>query len=222
MKILIVEDSERLRRSLSKGFSELGYAVDAAEDGEIGLSYAKNFEYDIIILDIMLPKLDGISVLKELKDFRIQSNIIILSAKDRVKDRVNGLNFGADDYLCKPFSFDELHARVLTLIRRANSIQSNTIVIKNISLDIQLKQVIFRNKLIRFTHMEYSIFEKLALNSNKVISSTRLSESISDSETFISNNSIEVHISSVRKKLKHAGVDDVIETKRNFGYVIIK
>lgn len=222
MKILIVEDSERLRRSLSKGFSELGYAVDTAGDGETGMSYAKNFEYDVIILDIMLPKLDGISVLKELRNLRIQSNIIILSANDRVKDRVNGLNFGADDYMCKPFSFDELHARVLTLIRRTSSIQSNTIVIKNISVDIKIKQVSFRNKPIRLTHMEYSIFEKLALNFNKVVSSRRLSESLSDSEIFISNNSIEVHISSVRKKLKLAGADDVIETKRNFGYVIIK
>lgn len=222
MKILIVEDSERLRRSLSKGFTELGYVVDCAGDGKAGLSFAQNFEYDVIILDIMLPILDGISVLKELRDARIASNIIILSAKDQVTDRISGLNLGADDYVCKPFSFDELHARILTLIRRTNSLKSNTIETGNIRVDIQLKQVSVKDKIVKFTHMEYSIVEKLAMNLNKIISTRRLSDSLCESSLSVSSNSIEVHISSVRKKLKLAGADNTIETKRSFGYVIRK
>jgi len=220
MKILIIEDSERLRRSLSRGFSELGYSVDSAADGRAGLNYARSFEYEVIVLDIMLPVMDGISVLKALRDARVQSNIIILSAKDQIEDRIKGLNLGADDYVCKPFSFDELHARVLTLIRRGHLLKSNIIAVKNLTVDIQLKQVSVLDNIVQLTPLEYSLLVKLAINLNKVISSRRLAENLYDSDLSISKNSIEVHISSIRKKLKAAGVENIIETRRSFGYVI--
>jgi len=222
MKLLIIEDSERLRKSLTTGFKELGFTVDSTGDGREGLNFALGYTYDAIILDIMLPSLDGISILKKIRDKRIQTNILILSAMNQLEDRVKGLNLGADDYLCKPFSFDELHARVLTLIRRYYQLNSNAIEIGEVSLDIQLKQISVRGEAVRLTSMEYSLVERLALNLNRVLSTEQLINHLFDSCVVTSKNAIEVHISSARKKLKLAGVPEFIQTHRGFGYVIRK
>tara|TARA_R110002167_G_scaffold58704_1_gene166101 strand:- start:20176 stop:20862 length:687 start_codon:yes stop_codon:yes gene_type:complete len=222
MKLLIIEDSERLRKSLSTGFKALGFTVDCTGDGREGLNFALSYAYDAIILDIMLPSMDGISILKEVRDKRIQTNILILSAMNQLEDRVKGLNLGADDYLCKPFSFDELNARVLTLIRRYYQLKSNSIEIGAVSLDIQMKQISVNGTVLRLTSMEYSLVERLALNLNRVLSSEQLINHLFDSCVVTSKNAIEVHISSTRKKLKLAGVANFIQTHRGFGYVIRK
>ncbi len=222
MKLLIVEDSERLRKSLCKGFTELGFAVDSTGDGREGLNYALNYSYDAIVLDIMLPSMDGIAVLRQIRNRRIRTNIIILSAKDQFEDRIKGLNLGADDYLCKPFSFDELHARLLTLIRRYHQLKSNSIEIGEVSLDIQLKQLSVAGVEVRLTPLEYSLVEQLALNLGRVLSAEQLLNQLFDSSVVTTKNAIEAHISAARKKLKAAGSEGLIQTKRSFGYVIRK
>lgn len=222
MNLLIIEDSERLRRSLVKGFSELGFAVDHTGDGKEGLNFGLNFDYDVIVLDIMLPTMDGISILKHLRESRMLTNVLILSAKDQYEDRIKGLNLGADDYLCKPFAFEELHARVLTLIRRSHYLKSNQIEVKNVKIDIQLKQVYVDDTEIPLTPLEYSIVEQLGLNMDRVLSPEQLLNHLHDSSIETTRNALEAHISAARKKLKTAGAANLIETKRSFGYVIRK
>ena len=222
MKLLIIEDSDRLRKNLQKGFTELGFAVDSTGDGQEGLNFALNFSYDAIVLDIMLPSMDGISLLKRVRNKRIDTNVLILSAKDQYEDRIKGLNLGADDYLCKPFSFDELHARVLTLIRRSHQLKSNSIEIGNVSINIQLKQIDVAGAEVRLTPLEYSLVEQLALNIDRVLSVEQLLNHLFDSSASTTKNAVEAHISSARKKLKSAGAPDLIETKRSFGYLIRK
>lgn len=222
MKLLIIEDSERLRKSLSAGFKSLGFAVDCTGDGREGLNFALSYTYDAIILDIMLPSMDGISILKQVRNKRIQTNILILSAMDQLEDRVKGLNLGADDYLCKPFSFDELHARVLTIIRRFYQLKSNAIEIGNVSFDIRLRQISVEGEAVRLTSMEYFLIERLALNIGRILSTDQLIDHLFDSCVVTSKNAIEVHMSAARKKLKLAGAPNLIQTHRGFGYLISK
>jgi DNA-binding response OmpR family regulator len=220
MKILIVEDSDRLRKSLTLGFTELGFQVDSTGDGKAGLHFALSSIYDVIILDVMLPKIDGISVLKEIRNKRVGTNIIILSAKDQYEDRIRGLNLGADDYVCKPFSFDELHARVLTLIRRSHQIKSNSITVGHFQINLASKEVQVSGKEMKCTPLEYALLEQLMLNLDRVLSADQLIDHLNGSNAETTKNSIEVHLSAVRKKLAGLGVMNLIETKRSFGYVI--
>lgn len=222
MKLLIIEDSERLRRSLSNGFKELGFTVDCTGDGREGLNFALSYTYDAVILDIMLPSMDGISILRQVRNKRIQTNVLILSAKGELEDRVNGLNLGADDYLCKPFSFDELHSRVLAIIRRFYQLKSNLIEVGRVSLDIQSKQLRVDAVVVGLTCMEYLLIERLALNMGRVVSAEQLIDHLFDSSVVASKNVVEVHLSAARKKLKLAGVVDFIQTHRGFGYAISK
>lgn len=220
MKLLIIEDSERLRRSLVKGFSNLGFAIDSSGDGIEGLGFGMSFAYDAIILDLMLPSMDGLEVLRRLRDARSATNILILTAKDAYEDRIKGLNLGADDYLCKPFSFEELHARVLTLIRRSHRLQSNVVTFGSVKLQLDLKQVSIDDERIGLTPLEYSIVEQLALQRGKVVSAEMLLDRLYDSSAQSSRNALEAHISALRKKLREAGVEGLVETRRGFGYVI--
>lgn len=222
MKILIIEDSVRLRKSLCSGFAGLGFTVDSAGDGKEGLSFALSFAYDVIVLDIMLPAMDGFAILKEVRNKRVDTNIIILSAKDQIEDRVRGLNLGADDYLCKPFSFDELYARVLTLIRRSHQLKTNTISIGTVQVNLALRRVLVKEKELKCTPIEYVLLEQLILNLDRILSIEQLLSHLSDSNCATTKNSIEVHISAIRKKLALLGIFDLIETKRGFGYVVKK
>ncbi len=222
MKLLIIEDSERLRKSLVIGFKQLGLTIDSTHDGREGLNCALCGEYDIIVLDIMLPTMDGLSVLAEIREQKLETPILILSAKDQVEDRVKGLNIGADDYLCKPFSFDELHARINTLIRRANKFGTNQITIDNITIDIALKQILKNGTQIKLTPNEYSICEHLALNLGRVITYSNLENHLYNNNTTVSQNALEAHVSSLRKKLKRVGINTLIQTRRGFGYYIEK
>lgn len=221
MKLLIIEDSVSLRRSLRIGFENLGFTIDETGDGAEGLSMAMTGEYELIILDIMLPSIDGITLLQTIRTKQLDVRVLILSAKQEPEDRVKGLLTGADDYLTKPFSFDELHARLLNLMRRGGlKTISDVIRIDNLALNLQLKLLQVNDTVIDLTPNEYKIVECLFSNQNKVITAEKLSTYIAGQYDLVSKNSIEAHLSSARKKVRAAGGELPIQTKRGFGYII--
>ncbi len=221
MKLLLIEDSVSLRRSLRVGLANLGFSVDETGDGAEGLSMAMTADYELIVLDIMLPSIDGITLLQALRQKDTDTRVLILSAKHEPEDRVLGLLTGADDYLTKPFSFDELHARLLNLMRRG-SLKNKVDVIRigNLALDLQIKILFVNNTVIDLTPNEYKIVECLLSNQKKVISAEKLSTYIAGQYDLVSKNSIEVHLSSARKKVRAAGAELPIQTKRGFGYLV--
>jgi len=220
MKILIIEDSPKLLRSLGLGLRKIGYAVDLVADGKEGWDYARLNDYDVIVLDLMLPNLDGLSILRNLRAKGKQTHVLILSAKDQVEDRVRGLQLGADDYMVKPFSFDELSARIATLVRRRHESKNPRIVLRSLTLNTATRQVEGRRGRIHLTAGEYAILECLVLNRGQVISKNQLLEAIHDSETCTGANVIEVMVCTLRKKLEAAGEGELIETRRGFGYLV--
>lgn len=216
MKLLIVEDELSLQKALCKGFAKLGYAVDAAADGEEALERYYSSFYDVIVLDLNLPKLDGIEVLKEIRKEDPETRIIILSARSEVEDKVLGLDLGANDYLAKPFHFRELEARVRALLRRDFSVISATITVSGITVDTALKKVFCRGKEIPLTRKEYGILEYLFINRGRVVSNETLLEHVWDSNADLFSNALRVHIASIRKKLP----GDIIKNVRGQGYYV--
>lgn len=220
MKVLVIEDSQRLRISLGTGLRKLGCAVDLAEDGKSGKSFALGNDYDVIILDLMLPTISGLQILRELRDSGMQTPVLILSAKDQVDDRVRGLEQGADDYLVKPFSFDELQARIQVLVRRRYARKNPTIKVGPLTINTALHEVSADARRIALTPTELSILEHLALNAGRVVAPQQLYEQIYDSETYVSMNAVEAHISTLRRKLREAIGKTVVKTRRGFGYYV--
>jgi len=221
MKILVIEDSNHLRRSLIVGLSNLGFTVEATGDGREGLSLALYNHFDIIILDLMLPQIDGMTILKKIRKENIHSKVIILSARVTVEDRVNGLLAGADDYIVKPFSFDELHARIMSIHKRSEITHfSNTITKGDFTLDTNQKTFFFQNSAIELTKNEFKIIETIFSAKNCVVSTSTISEAVVGHFDEISKNSIEAHLSSVRRKTKLLGGILPIKNKRGFGYFI--
>ncbi|AGH44988.1 response regulator transcription factor [Paraglaciecola psychrophila] len=221
MKILIIEDSNSLRRSLKVGLSNLGFTVDDTGDGSEGLSMVLAGDYSLLILDLMLPSVDGTAILKALRDAKKNIRVLILSARDLTEDKIQGLLNGADDYLTKPFSFDELHVRLLCLMRRGSlNINDSKINIGTFSLDLHLKQFHCNGIDANFTPNEYKLVECLFTNQGKVISPEKLSEYLAGQYDAIAKNSIEAHLSSARKKVREIGYDLPIKTKRGFGYFV--
>jgi DNA-binding response OmpR family regulator len=221
MNLLLVEDSISLRRSLKVGLENLGFTVDDTGDGSEGLTMALMGDYDLLVLDIMLPSLDGLSLLKTLRKQNKDLRVLLLSAKVQPDDRVQGLLSGADDYLTKPFSFDELHARLLCLMRRGSLTSSNDIIaLDALSLNLQLKTLKAGNISIDLTPNEFKIIECLFSNQNKVITSEKLSTYLNGQYDAVSKNAIEAHLSSARKKVRAAGYELPIQTKRGFGYIV--
>ena len=223
MRILLIEDSLSLRNSLSLGLEKLGYSVDTAGTGSEGLSMALLGSYEIIILDMMLPELDGMTILKTLRKRHLETKVIILSARSESEDKVAGLLAGADDYLSKPFSFDELTARLLSLMRRgAANCLNDQVTINSLTLNIQFKTLSYNNGIINLTPNEYKIVECIFLNRHKIVTSEMLSEFISGSYDHVSKNAIEAHLSSARKKVRKSGASLPITSKRGFGYRVIE
>ena len=220
MKVLVIEDSERLRKSLGEGLRRSGFAVDMADDGEAGLRFALATEYDAIVLDLMLPKLDGLSVLQHLRDRGRNTNVLILSAKDQVQDRIRGLKLGADDYLIKPFAFEELLARLQALVRRRYENRSPVVQLGGIELNTALHQVSYQGREILLTPYELALLEYLAFNRGRVASVKTLEDHLYDSNALVSSNAIEAHISGLRRKLREVGEPEIIKTRRGFGYYI--
>jgi two-component system copper resistance phosphate regulon response regulator CusR len=217
MKILVVEDSPRLRRALTEGLHRSGFVFDMAEDGIEGLGFATTYEYDVIVLDLMLPRLDGLSLLKKLRNEQIHAQVLILSARDGVDDRVRGLELGADDYLVKPFAFEELVARIKTLVRRRHEITQSEFSIGQLSLDTVGHRASCKDVELRLTPGEYNLLEYLVMRRGRVISKGQLQDVLSGAGSEVTSNVVEVWVSNIRKK---AGVADVIRTRRGFGYYV--
>jgi len=218
MRLLIVEDEKTLANLIKRGFEEEGYAVDVAYNGEDGLFFAENNNYDAIVLDIMLPIIDGISLLKKLREQNISTPVIILTAKDSVKDKVLGLDSGSDDYLTKPFLFEELLSRVRAIIRRKFAASSPIIKICDLEIDTAQKTVKRNNKKINLSAKEYTLLEYLALNKNKVISRTSIIEHLYDEYFDLDSNVIDVFINRIRNKIDKNFDKKLIHTFRGIGY----
>lgn len=220
MKLLLVEDSERLQRSLSTGLKKYGFAVDQAFDGEQALAYTAVNQYDAIILDLMLPKIDGLTVLSTLRSEGKDCHVLILSAKDQTEDRVRGLDLGADDYLVKPFAFNELVSRLHALDRRRSGVKNPVIEIDGIKVDSVTRQVFFDDQLVALTPHEYHLLEFLARRRGRVFSHDQLIDQLYDACSYVTRNAVEAHVSSLRKRLNLAGAPNLIKTRRGFGYLI--
>ncbi len=220
MKLLLVEDSERLQRSLSTGLQRHGFTVDQAFDGEEALAFAAVNDYEAIILDLMLPKLDGLSVLTRLREQGKDCHVLILSANDLTEDRIRGLDLGADDYLVKPFSFDELVSRLRALSRRRSGSKNPTIEIDGVSIDSVARQVKFHDRSIELTPNEYRLLEFLAQRRGRVYSHDQLIDQLYDANSYVTRNAVEAHISALRKRLQASGAPKLVKTRRGFGYLV--
>lgn len=219
MTILLIEDYNPLRKSLTKGLREAGFAVDTAADGEEGLWQAQSGSYDVIILDLMLPKLDGLSILRKLREEGNPVHVLILTAKDMLHDRVRGLNLGADDYLVKPFAFDELLARVRALMRRKYESKSPVMTVGDIEIDTRTRSVRRDEKGIELSAREYAILEYLALKPGQVVTRTEIWNHVYDWAADVNSNVIDVYIGHLRRKLEQEGAPRLIHTRRGMGYV---
>jgi DNA-binding response OmpR family regulator len=218
MRILVVEDFEPLRGSIVKGLKKAGMAVDESGHGDEGLWYARSNPYDVIILDLMLPGLDGLSVLRQLRAAGYKQHVLVLTAKDTVEDRVAGLNAGADDYLVKPFAFDELVARIRALIRRNYRAKSPTLGVGPLRIDTARQQVRIRERLLDLPAREYALLEYLALRAGEVVSRTDIWEHVYDFHSDAESNVVDVYISYLRRKLDEPGKPSLIQTVRGRGY----
>jgi two-component system, OmpR family, response regulator len=215
MRVLVVEDEADLRASLVRALREDGYAVDDAADGDEGLYKALSADYDALLLDLMLPKVDGWELLRRLRVSK-KTPVLMLTARDAVRDKVRGLDSGADDYLVKPFDLDELLARLRALIRRTANLARNTIEIGPVLIDTAARIVTRAGEAVTLTAREYSLVEYLALHRGEVVTRTMLYEHLFDENDNTLSNLLDVHVSNIRKKLGH----EFIVTRRGHGYEI--
>ena len=220
MRILLVEDSERLGKALREGLRRNQHAVDRVSDGQQALVYARHADYDVVVLDLMLPKIDGLTVLRELRRSGHQASVLILSAKDTVQDRIHGLHAGADDYLVKPFSFDELLARIAAIARRGRAQRDPVLKLGCIEFDSARRLALAAGSALNLTPHELVILECLSLNRGRVVTRQRLEAYLYDADTTVSSNVVEAHVSTLRRKLRAAGAADLIKTRRGAGYII--
>lgn len=220
MRILVVEDEKKVASFIKKGLEEEFYSVDTAYDGKEGFKLALSDEYDLIILDIMLPFKDGISLMKELREEKIITPLLLLTAKDTTSDKVGGLDSGADDYLTKPFAFEELLARVRALLRRQTAVKLLLLKADDLILDTQAHKVSRKGTEINLTVKEYSILEYLLRNKNRVISRTVLSEHVYDYHFDSNTNIIDVYINKLRNKIDRGFDKQLLYTVRGIGYII--
>ena len=222
MKILVIEDSVRLRASIETALRHSGYAVDTAADGEEGLWLAESGAYDVLVLDLMLPKIDGLELLKRLRARKEdKTHVLILTAKDAVEDRVIGLEAGADDYLTKPFSIDELLARVGALVRRRYGQKNPEVRQGNLLLNLNQREIRIENEPLLLAPREYRMLEFLCLRAGELASRAELEAHLYEEEAEIFSNAIDSSISVLRKKMADAGSDARIITKRGMGYLLV-
>jgi DNA-binding response OmpR family regulator len=218
MRLLVIEDYPPLQQSLTKGLREAGFAVDATRDGREGLWYATGNKYDVIILDLMLPGMDGLEILKKIRRKGRQSPVLILTAKDTIEDRVRGLNLGADDYLIKPFAFEELLARVRALLRRNYQEKNPCIRIKDLRIDLSAQRLWRSGEEIQLTAREYALLEYLAMRAGQTISRSDIWEHVYEFNASASSNVVDVYIGYLRKKIERPNRPSLIHTVRGRGY----
>jgi DNA-binding response OmpR family regulator len=220
MRLLVIEDYRPLQQSLTKGLREAGFAVDTTRDGQEGLWYAMGNEYDVIILDLMLPGMDGLSILSKLRAKGRQSHVLILTAKDTLQDRVTGLDLGADDYLVKPFAFKELLARVRALLRRSYRKKNPRIKVQDLRIDLTTQRVWRGREEIQLTPREYALLEYLAMRAGETVSRTDIWEHVYEFNSSASSNVVDVYIGYLRKKIERPGKPPLIHTVRGRGYIL--
>jgi len=220
MKILLAEDEVDLNNVVTRYLKKNGYSVDSVLDGEEALDYLEYSEYDLVILDIMMPKVDGFEVIKKLRDKGNHTSVLMLTARDSADDKVKGLDLGADDYIVKPFDFNELLARIRAVVRRKYGNSSNKLVIGDLILDTSEKSVIRAGKQIELTGKEYEVLEYLMQSKNRILSRDQIKEHVWDFDYEGDSNIIDVLIKNIRKKIDIEDGKQIIYTKRGLGYVI--
>ncbi len=220
MRILLVEDFAVLREATALGLREAGFAVDEAAEGETGLWYATSNDYDVVILDLMLPRLDGMSVIRRLRAAGKNTHVLILTARDASADRVAGLNGGADDYLVKPFVFAELLARVRALVRRRYDSKSPSIEVGDLQIDTTTRVVRRDGEFIDLSWREYALLEFLALRAGQVVSRTEIWEHVYEFESEAASNVVDAFIRLLRKKIERPHLPPLIHTRRGHGYCL--
>ena len=224
MRILVVEDEHRIANSIKKGLEQERYAVDIAYTGDDGYDLASTEDYDLIVLDLMLPEMNGIEICKELRKNKIHIPILMLTAKGQTEDKVEGLDAGADDYMTKPFSFDELLARIRALTRRQGTVLNSTLSVEDLSLDTKQYLVKRGNKIIKLSSREFSLLEYLISHKKIIVTKDQIIAHVWDYDADILPNTIEVYIKNLRNKIDKPFINKkpLIQTIRGFGYRIGK
>lgn len=222
MKLLVVEDEHRIASALKKGLEQEAYVVDLAYDGTEGYDLAATTPYDLIILDLMLPGMDGLTFTRKLREEKVQTPILILTARGQVKEKVTGLSAGADDYLAKPFAFEELLARIRALARRPQTMVGNTLAVDGLTLDTVNFRVVRDGKPIKLSGKEYALLEYLMRQAGRVLTKEQIIDHVWDYDADILPNTVEVYIRNLRKKidLPFPDLSELIHTTRGFGYSI--
>lgn len=220
MRILIVEDDQSLHRIIRRRLTEEGYAVDGCFDGEDALHYMESEVYDCVILDWMLPKKDGVIVLREFRNHGFRTPVLMLTAKDSVTDRVEGLDAGADDYLTKPFAYDELSARVRALLRRTTESKNNKLQIANLVMDLSMHSVFRGEKEILLTSREYALLEYFLRNQGQVLTRSQIADHVWNYDFDYDSNVVDVYVRYLRNKIDKGYEEPLIHTVRGYGYVV--
>lgn len=220
MKLLIVEDEARMADLLRKGLTEEGHTATCAADGAEGLALAKSYEFDVIILDVMMPKLNGYELAKRLRAEKVRTPILMLTARDAVPDIVKGLDLGADDYMTKPFSFDELVARLRAVKRRALAAEDTSLRIADLVLDPASREVLRGDRRVTLTRTEYNLLERLMYRAGKVVPRQALIEAVWGFDREIEENTLDVFMRLLRNKIDAPGRPKLIHTVRGVGYMI--
>ena len=220
MKLLLVEDSERLRSTVQRGLNAAGFTVDAAADGAAAVAFLETYEYELLVLDLMLPKIDGLGVLRSLMRKSVRPRVLVLSARDQVSDRVEALDLGADDYLVKPFSFDELLARLHALARRPEQAQTPLLEVGTLQIDPRGHRAVVGGHELSLTPREFALLVLLARHRGRPFSRSEILERTAGSDTRSSDRSVEVLVFGLRRKLDAVGMGELVQTRRGAGYLI--
>ena len=220
MRLLLIEDSQRLQRTLGTGLRRAGYALDIAGDGPAGLQLAEAHQYDVIILDLMLPGLDGLSVLRRLRAGGGDAHVLILTAKDSTEDRVTGLRAGADDFMAKPFAFDELVARIQALVRRRHGQKNPRVVIGPLEIDTAARRVVRDGTAVNLAPREYALLEYLATRRGEVVTRREIEDRLYAGQAEIASNAVDSAVCALRRRIDRDDDQSLIETRRGQGYVL--
>jgi DNA-binding response OmpR family regulator len=220
MRILVVEDEKKLAGFIRRALREDGHAVDLSHDGEEGAHFALSEDYDAIVLDLQLPRRDGVTILRELRERKKGTAVLILTARDSVKDRIRGLDEGADDYLVKPFSLDELRARVRALLRRGKGSTSTVLKYADLAMELLERRVVRSGRDVPLTQKEFSLLEYFLRNPQRVLTRTSIAEHVWDYNFDWQSNVVDVFVNTLRKKIEEGGSARLIQTVRGVGYIL--